>query len=242
MDCNSAVTINRRSSRAERQFALTQIYQQVLERQPYESERAGELAKLERDFLKNKIGVRRFLKELGTSDLYLNAFYHHSSNPKFVETCFKHFLGRSIESTEEMKAYIDMLTRSGINALVTAMMDSEEYRKAFGCFTVPYPRKPACYESPRVYFENNVLNHEHYGQRGQALPIMYWHQLGLDCETGVCRHPEIAEALKSRSSRASEVPPDSLLNFMQAFESSQTVTLPPTPPRQRHKRVSKIAR
>ena len=241
MDCNSAVTVNRRSSRAERQFALAQIYQQVLERQPYESERAGELAHLERDFLKNKIGVRRFLKELGTSELYLNAFYYRSSNPKFVETCLKHFLGRAIASSQEMKTYIDALTQGGVNTLIIGIMDSEEYRKAFGCFTVPYPRKLSCYESPKVYFENNAIAHEHYGQRGQALPIMYWHQLGLDCETGVCRHPEVTEALVSRSSEATETSPDSLLNFMQAFESSQTITLPPTPPRQRQKRAIKVS-
>ena len=241
MDCNSAISIDRRSSRSEREFALNQIYQQVLERQPYESERAGELATLERDFLKNKIGVRRFLKELGNSELYLNAFYYHSSNPKFVETCFKHFLGRSLRNGDEMREHIDVLTQTGIQGLLRTILDSEEYRKAFGCFTVPYARERSCYHSPKSYFETHVVNHEHYGQRGQAVPVMYWHQLGLDCETGVCRHPEVEEVFNPRSAPAA-TSPDSLMGFMEALEASHTWTLPPTPPKQRRSTASKTAR
>ena len=34
------------------------------------------------------------------------------------------------------------------------------------------------------------------GRRGWSLPTLYWHQLGMDCDTGVCRHPEVEEAIK----------------------------------------------
>jgi len=47
----------------------------VLGRQPYDFEREI-LAKAEKDFLKDKIGVRRFIKELGHSEVYHKAFYH----------------------------------------------------------------------------------------------------------------------------------------------------------------------
>jgi len=70
------------------------------------------------------------------------------------------------------------------------MLDSEEYRKAFGCFTVPYPRKYQYYQSPEAFLESKLLDEEHVGQRGQSVPTIYWRQLGLTCTNGVCRHPE----------------------------------------------------
>ena len=64
------ITVSRQSPGEERQAALHQIYAQVLERQPYGFERK-QLAKIEAEFLKNKIGVKRFLRELGHSEVYL---------------------------------------------------------------------------------------------------------------------------------------------------------------------------
>lgn len=45
------IVVDRKSSQEERQIALRQIYQQVLERQPYEYERTA-IAKLEKTFSK----------------------------------------------------------------------------------------------------------------------------------------------------------------------------------------------
>ncbi|MBW4470575.1 MAG: phycobilisome rod-core linker polypeptide [Stenomitos rutilans HA7619-LM2] len=188
----TSVTVSRRSSLEERQFALTQLYRQVLERQPYESERQT-IAPLEKDFLKDKIGVRRFLKHFACTDIYLNQFYYKLSNVKFMEVCFKHFLGRAILDHQEMQVYNNILITQGVGGLVTAILDSEEYRKAFGCFTVPYPRTYSLYRSPEAFLETKFLNEEHYGQRGQSVPTMYWRQLGLNCANGVCRHPEVDE-------------------------------------------------
>lgn len=220
MENHPVTTVSRTSSHQERELALKQIYQQVLERQPYEDERRGALAKLEKDFMKNKIGVRRFLKELGTSDIYLDAFYYRSANPKFVENCLKHFLGRAVKDTQEMHACIDVLLNEGLQGLIQQILDSEEYRKAFGCFTVPYPREHNCYESPKLYYESQVLTNEHYGRRGWSLPTMYWHQLGLNCDRGVC-HPEIKEFLNSRASRSEDPTPDSLLGVMGEMGSNR---------------------
>lgn len=183
------ITINRHSTQDDRQSALRSIYAQVLERQPYAWERQ-KLAPLEKDFLTSKIGVRRFIKELSHSDLYLDAFYYRSSNPKFIEICVKHFLGRAIQSTEEMHRYTNILIRSGVVSLMTAILDSEEYRKHFGCFTVPYRRNHDRYESPNAYLETNVICEEHYGRRGWSVPTLYWHQLGLHCDEGICAYDE----------------------------------------------------
>ncbi|NET10511.1 MAG: phycobilisome linker polypeptide [Symploca sp. SIO2B6] len=180
-----SITLDRKSSREAREYALRQIYKQVLERQPYEDEKQS-FRQTEKDFLRGKIGVRRFLKTISFSDLYLDTFYYSTSNPKFIETCFKHFLGRSIRDSDEMRFYINILAREGIYHFITSILDSEEYRKCFGCFTVPYYRENQCHKTPNEYLENSVVQHEHFGQRGWSLPTLYWHQLGLNCDGGVC--------------------------------------------------------
>ncbi|EKQ67899.1 Phycobilisome Linker polypeptide [Leptolyngbyaceae cyanobacterium JSC-12] len=190
------ITVNRHSTLEERQTALRYIYYQVLERQPYVFERKL-LAKAEKDFLNDKSGVRRFLKELGHSQVYLDSFYHNSSNMKFLELCFKHFLGRAPVDQEEIKVYCEILMHKGVAQCITAILDSEEYRKTFGCFTVPYPRTKRYYSSPKAYTESHLLNHEHIGQRGRSIPTIYWHQLGLNCDAGVCRYPEANAAIAS---------------------------------------------
>jgi hypothetical protein len=198
MDRHNCVTVSRQSSREERANALHQIYEQILERQPYAFERK-ELKKQEDEFLRDKIGVRRFLKVLGHSELYLNSFYYKSSNQKFLEVCLKHFMGRSIINHEEMHKYMNVLINEGVKHLITAILDSEEYRKTFGCFTVPYIQEKEFYNSPKTYLETQILIHEMNGRRGNSLPTLYWHQLGMDCDTGVCRHPEVEEAVKPQN-------------------------------------------
>lgn len=186
MEALQETIVSRRSSLEERQAALYQIYNQVLERQPYASERR-QLAKPEKDFLKDKIGVKRFLKALGHSEVYLNEFYYSSSNLKFLELCFKHFMGRAPKSHAEMREYSDILMRDGVQELITKMIDSEEYRKHFGCFTVPHPYIEKVYESPKAYLENDLLINELHGRRGTIVPTMLWHELGLQCDGGTCQ-------------------------------------------------------
>jgi phycoerythrin-associated linker protein len=214
------LTVSRRSSVEERKAALYQIYQQVLERQPYASERK-QLAQSEKEFLADKIGVRRFLKELGQSAVYLNCFYYKYSNLKFLELCFKHFMGRAPFNKEEMQIYCDILMNQGVAKFITALLDSEEYRKVFGCFTVPYPRRQVHYESPKAFLQSEILNHEHVGQRGWVVPTMYWYLLGLNCDAGVCTHPEANEILDPPVSNTAEMLQDELLDLLRALDTTQ---------------------
>lgn len=189
MDTHTSVTIDRKSSEEDRQMALRQIYAQVLERQLYEFEHKA-LAKLEKDFLKGKLGVRHFIGELVTSPVYLKSFYTDCSNLKFVEWSFKHLLGRAIRDKAEIAKYMDLLMKEGVSVFIHEILGSEEYRKAFGCFTIPYARDVKFYDSPRNYLQTDLLQQEHVGQRGKAIPTIYWQQLGLDCETGTCVMPD----------------------------------------------------
>jgi hypothetical protein len=217
------ITLKHQSSLEERQIALRQIYQQVLERQPYEDERSC-LAKAEKDFLAKKIGVKRFLTELALSKLYLDSFYYQTSNVKFLESCFKHFLGRAPLDHQEIGLYCDILIQKGLATMVSTLLDSEEYRKAFGCFTVPYPQKHSTYASPKAYLESELLNQEHIGQWGYSLPILYWRQLGLICAAGVCRHPEADEDLVSNVSQADLMRLTKLLQYARPQEIGATLS------------------
>ncbi|MBW4654849.1 MAG: phycobilisome rod-core linker polypeptide [Kaiparowitsia implicata GSE-PSE-MK54-09C] len=188
----------------DRAISLRRIYDQVLERQPYHHERL-QLAKAELAFLAGKLGVRRFLKDLGQSAVYLEAFYFTSSNLKFIERCFKHFMGRAPVDQQEMRLCCDLLMKHGVSAFILSLLDSEEYRKAFGCFTVPHPRQLAHHLSPRAFWESHVLNQEQLGQRGEVVPTLVWHQLGLDCNAGTCRPREVV-AVGPTAAAPQEVP------------------------------------
>lgn len=234
MDGFKPVTVSRRSSREERENALVRLYYQVLERMPYAYERKA-LAKAERDFLSDKIGVRRFLKELGHSKVYLDSFYYNSTNLKFIELCFKHFMGRAPLHQEEVRQYSDILMKQGVHQVITALLDSEEYRKVFGCFTVPYAREMKYYESPKAYLESDILNHEHIAQRGRTLPTLYWHQLGLNCEGGVCMdiegenpalynyHPELSTPVPAHNEAVLQQELLELLHGMDAAQAQRFV-------------------
>ncbi|PZU99392.1 MAG: phycobilisome linker polypeptide [Pseudanabaena sp.] len=228
MDNHKPITIDRKATELDRQNALRQIYFQVLERQPYDSERK-ELAKLEKDFLKGKLGVRHFIGELVMSSVYLNSFYYDCSNMKFVEWTFKHLLGRAIQSSEEIAIYMNLLMMEGVSAFVHEILGSEEYRKAFGCFTIPYAREVKLYDSPRNYLQTNLLQHEHVGQRGRIIPTIYWQQLGMDCETGTCVMPESKvvanqpEANEPMISRSLDDEIEELLQMLQKSDAKQVL-------------------
>lgn len=228
------ITVNRRSSLEERKLALHYIYRQVLDRQPYDFERQL-LKEAENDFLKDKIGVRRFLKHLGQSEVYLEAFYHRYSNVKFIELCFKHFLGRA-PNRGEVQIYGNSLATVGVKNFINQLLDTEEYRKSFGCFTVPYPREQTCYDSPNAYLETQILNREHVRQRGMSVPTMYWRQLGLRCEAGVCRHPEVVEAMESPKFQEGKRLQAQLQQLLKLFESDGAKeALASLPPKQLEK-------
>ena len=192
MSLTHPINLSNKSSVKQRESVLRPIYQQVLERQPYEWERRQYLSKMEQQFIKGKLGIRHFLKGLAVSPLYLQSFYEHSSNVKFIENAFKHFLGRSPHDEAEIRSCDRILVSHGVKAMVAMLIDSDEYRKLFGSFTVPYWQSDRVYDSPNDYLESQYLNHEHAGDRGWAIPTLYWHEQHLDCTGGVCRpswHP-----------------------------------------------------
>jgi hypothetical protein len=192
------INLSSQSSAKDRESVLRPIYQQVLERQPYEWERRQYLAEMEKQFIKGKLGIRHFLKSLAVSPIYLQSFYEHSSNVKFIENAFKHFLGRSPHDEGEIRVCDHILVNQGVKAMVAMLIDSDEYRKLFGSFTVPSWQSDRTYDSPNDYIESELLHQEHAGDRGWAVPTLYWHELHLDCTGGVC-HPSWHPSSRLRS-------------------------------------------
>jgi phycoerythrin-associated linker protein len=219
------ITISRQSTQTERQSALQHIYSQVLERQPYAYERK-ELAKAEQDFLSGKLGVRRFIEELCKSSVYLNEFYYTCSNLKFIESCCKHLLGRAPVDQAEIAYYCDILLHHGIPALLSAIFDSDEYRHAFGYFTIPYPRSPQLYPSTQNYLHTQTIAHELYGQRGHTLPLLHQQKLGLDCNGGTCRPIDTSSKTQSTKQRndydSIEAEIEELLQVLRRFPDPRT--------------------
>lgn len=203
MPLHETITTTHNASVEERTFVLSKIYQQVLERQPYDSERKH-LADLEKNFKKGKLGIRHFLKSLAVRPIYLEHFYENSSNLKFIENACKHFLGRTPHGDEEIHKWDDILLRHGVGALVSDMVDSEEYRKCFGYFTVPYWREQALYESATEYLENERLGHEHAGQRGWGLPTHYQQKLHMNLDGGVNHEEEAPQPNHQEPPKQSE--------------------------------------
>lgn len=198
MPLHETITTTHDASVEERTFVLSKIYQQVLERQPYDSEHK-QLSDLEKDFKKGKIGIRHFLKSLVVRPIYLEHFYENSSNLKFLENACKHFLGRTPHGDEEIHEWDNILLRHGVGALVSEMVDSEEYRKCFGYFTVPYWREQALYQSATEYLENERLGHEHPGQHGWGIPTHYQQKLHLNSQTEASQ-PEETTSSDSQTS------------------------------------------
>jgi hypothetical protein len=118
-----------------------------------------------------------------------------------MELSFKHLLGRTLHDKEEISVYTDVLTKQGTAAFFHKIFDSDEYRKAFGCHTVPYTRDVKFYDSPRNYLQSDLIQHEHIGQHGKSVPTLYWQELGMDCETGTCVMPDQASSNHSAETK-----------------------------------------
>ncbi|GAB4215656.1 MAG: hypothetical protein OHK0012_16310 [Synechococcales cyanobacterium] len=131
---------DRQASVEQLQELLRAVYQQLLERQPYQWERREYLASIEQEFLQKKMNLRRLIRAVGHSPLYRQLFLQGGGNTRCVEQAFKHFLGRIPLNSAEMASYHQILLKSGFNALIDALLDSDEYRQTFGQDRVPTAR------------------------------------------------------------------------------------------------------
>ncbi len=132
------VELRPNASEDDLQVVIRAVYRQVL----------GNAHLLESDrltsaesFLRNgDISVRQFIAAVGQSDLYQRKFFESSSQYRFIELNFKHFLGRAPQSQAEIAEHVRIYNEQGYSAEINSYLDSDEYARNFGDRTVPYAR------------------------------------------------------------------------------------------------------
>lgn len=87
-----------------------------------------------------QITVLDFVRQLAKSERYRVLFFENYSNLRFIELNFKHLLGRSPETSNEISKHIQILNEEGFDAEIDSHIDSDEYFQAFGVAIVPYYR------------------------------------------------------------------------------------------------------
>jgi hypothetical protein len=122
----------------EVETVIRAVYRQVLgNAYVMESER---LTRDESQLKSGAISVREFVRQVAQSELYRSRFFDNCPRYRAIELNFKHLLGRSPESYEEMSYHSQILDRGGYFAEIDSYIDSDEYIDAFGENFVPYYR------------------------------------------------------------------------------------------------------
>jgi phycobilisome rod-core linker protein len=97
---------------------------------------------LESQLRNGAISVQDFVRGLGKSDVYRRLVLEPNNNYRFVEVCLKRFLGREPYNKDETIKYSIIVAQKGYHAFIDALVDSAEYREAFGTDTLPYQLRP----------------------------------------------------------------------------------------------------
>nr|QVQ56755.1 phycobilisome linker polypeptide [Erythrocystis saccata] len=130
------------SNRSEKNQILRAAYRQIFERNISTFTTSHEFIDLENAFLNSELNVKTLIKKLGYSNLYRDQFYNLYPNIKVIELGAKHFLGRAPNNQAEIRYYNQILASKGLKSFISILIDSEEYSRIFGDFTVPYRRFP----------------------------------------------------------------------------------------------------
>lgn len=125
-------------SEEEAESIIAAVYRQILgNAYVMESERA---TVPESQFKRGEFSVREFIRALAKSDVYRSRFFETCPRYRFIELNFKHFLGRTPDGLEEMRAHSTILDTEGFEAEIDSYLDSDEYQNAYGENIVPYYR------------------------------------------------------------------------------------------------------
>ena len=95
---------------------------------------------LESQLRNGQITVRDFIRGLCLSDTFRRSFYRMNSNYKVVRHLVEKLLGRKTHGRSEEIAWSIVIATKGVEGMVDALLDSEEYLAAFGYDTVPCHR------------------------------------------------------------------------------------------------------
>lgn len=149
---STAAELRQDASEDDLQVIIRAIYKQVLGNQHLmESQRLSSAESFLRD---SSISVRDFVRIVGKSELYRTLFFNSSSQYRFIELNFKHFLGRAPQDQSEISQHVCIYKEKGYEAEIDSYIDSDEYQLNFGENVVPY----LCSTSTQVGIKNVSFN------------------------------------------------------------------------------------
>lgn len=96
---------------------------------------------LESQLRVGQITVREFIRGLILSDNFRRLIYDCNNNYRVVQICIQRLLGRDVYSDREKLSWSIVLATQGLQGLVDALLDSDEYLDQFGDDIVPYQRR-----------------------------------------------------------------------------------------------------
>lgn len=126
-------------SASEKISVVKAAYRQIFERDITRAY-SQSVSYLESQVKNGDISMKEFVRRLAKSSLYRQQFFEPFINSRALELAFRHILGRGPSSREEVQKYFSIVSNGGLNALIDALVDSQEYADYFGEETVPYLR------------------------------------------------------------------------------------------------------
>ena len=93
---------------------------------------------LESQLRSDQISMREFVRGLLHSNKFRNDFYRCNSNYRMVDQIVGRVLGRPVHGQKERIALSILIAQNGVCGLADHLLDSAEYRAAFGDDTVPH--------------------------------------------------------------------------------------------------------
>ncbi len=128
------------SNSTEKQQVMQAIYAQIMDVCDDRTPDELRCPELEIRLCNGELSVRECVKAMATSSIYARRYYTPYPDAKVVELLFRHLLGRTPVNQAEAGQYDRLLAEGGLQAVVTALVDSAEYDRYFGNDVVPYRR------------------------------------------------------------------------------------------------------
>jgi phycobilisome rod-core linker protein len=95
---------------------------------------------LESRLRSGQISIREFVRGLLHSSKFRDDFYRCNSNYRMVDQIVGRVLGRPVHGQKERIALSILIAQRGVAGLADHLLDSAEYREAFGDDSVPHQR------------------------------------------------------------------------------------------------------
>jgi len=123
-------------SKAATDGTIAQAYRQIF----FHAFKVDRDPVLESQLRSGQITVKDFVRGLLLSEKFRKDFYRCNSNYRMVDQIVGRVLGRPVHGDQERIALSILIAQKGLPGLVDHLLESAEYREAFGSDQVPHQR------------------------------------------------------------------------------------------------------